>query len=144
MMDNSVSSNGFPGSVAGSVPVVTNSTPPLATETVPRPSPRRRLLAALAGLLPRNLPASKPPIRPRPRLSLHCSWSWPSGCCSCCPAGLPGRRTPPSCTMLRMGLIPVAIFTGSDPEGRPVYWSLLATDAGSALPAVHRRSNRLR
>ena len=50
MMDNSVSSNGFPGSFAGS-----------ATETVPRPSPRERLLAALAGLLPRNLPASKPP-----------------------------------------------------------------------------------
>ena len=25
--------------------------------------------------------------------------------------------------------IPVATFTGSDPEGRPVYWSLLATDA---------------
>ena len=50
MMDNSVSSNGFPGSFAGS-----------ATETVPRPSPRERLLAALAGLLPRNLPASNPP-----------------------------------------------------------------------------------
>ena len=25
--------------------------------------------------------------------------------------------------------IPVATFTGSDPEGRPVYWSLLATNA---------------
>ena len=50
MMDNSVSSNGFPGSFAGS-----------ATETVLRPSPRERLLAALAGLLPRNLPASNLP-----------------------------------------------------------------------------------
>ena len=50
MMDNSVSSNGFPGSFAGS-----------ATETVPRPSPRERLLAALVGLLPRNLPASNLP-----------------------------------------------------------------------------------
>ena len=56
MMDNSVSSDGF----AGSVPVVTNPPPPLATEAVPRPSPRQRLLAALAGLLPRNLPASNP------------------------------------------------------------------------------------
>ena len=61
MMDNSVSSNGFPGSVAGSVPVVTNSTPLPATETVPRSSPRQRLLAALTGLLPRNLPASNRP-----------------------------------------------------------------------------------
>ena len=61
MMDNSVSSNGFPSSFAGSVPVVTNSTPLPATETVPRSSPRQRLLAALTGLLPRNLPASNRP-----------------------------------------------------------------------------------
>ena len=91
MKDNSVSSNGFPGRFAGAMSVGTNFTPsppPLATETVPRLSPRQRLLAALAGLLPRNLPASNPPSgaaliplslykrrKPRPRLSLHCSRS---------------------------------------------------------------------
>ena len=56
MKVNPVSSNGFPGSFAGAAPVVTNPPPPLAGETAPRSSPRQRLLAALTGLLPRNLP----------------------------------------------------------------------------------------
>ena len=140
MMDNPVSSNGFPGSFAGSVPVVTNPPPKLATETVPRPSPRQRFLAALTGLLPRNLPGSKPPSG---RTNSSSSYKGASralgvpallavlavGLLFLMPGGpLQAQSGDAQVDYAENGTGPVATYTGLDPEGRPVYWSLL-TDA---------------
>ena len=128
MMDNSVSSNGFPSSFAGSVPVVTNSTPPLATETVPRPSPRQRLLAALAGLLHRNLPASKPPSS---RTNSSSSYKGASralgvtallvvlavGLLFLLPGGLAWAQDAETIQYPENGTGSVATYTAEDPEG---------------------------
>ena len=136
IMDNSVSSNGFPGSFAGSVPVVTNSTPPPATETVPRPSPRQRLLAALAGLLPRNLPASNPPSG---RTNSSSSYKGASralgvtailallatGLLFLLPGGPPPwAQDADTIEYAENGTGPVATYTAVDPEGAAVKWSL--------------------
>ena len=139
MMDNSVSSNGFPSSFAGSVPVVTNSTP-LATGTVPRPSPRQRLLTALAGLLPRNLPASKPPSG---RTNSSSSYKGASralgvtallvvlafGLLFLLPGGLAWAQDADTIEYAENGTGSVATYTAVDPEDAEVKWSLSGADA---------------
>ena len=138
MMDNSVSSDGF----AGSVPVVTNPPPPLATETVPRPSPRQRLLAALTGLLPRNLPASNPLSGgATPPSSFYKRASRALGVTAFLAALavgllflLPGGlvRAQETIEYPENGTGPVATFTAVDPElAGAITWSLArADDAG--------------
>ena len=135
MMDNSVSSNGFPGSFAGSVPVVTNPPPQLATSTVPRPSPRQRLLAALAGLLPRNLPASNPPSG---RTNSSFSYKGASralgvaallavltvGLLFLLPGGLVQAQEAGPIMYAENGMDPVATYTAVDPEGESITWSV--------------------
>ena len=144
MKDNSVSSNGFPGSPAGSVPVVTNSTPPPATETVPRPSPRQRLLAALTGLLPRNLPASNPPSG---RTNSSSSYKGASralgvtallavlavGLLFLLPGG-PLHAQEAAIQYPENGTGPVATYTAVDPEMTDIVsWSLGGDDAGDFM-----------
>ena len=126
MMDNSVSSDGFPGSFAGS-----------ATETVPRPSPRERLLAALAGLLPRNLPASKPPSG---RTNSSSSYKGASralgvtalvlavGLLFLLPGGLAWAQDAETIQYPENGTDAVATFTAIDPEGESVTWAVAGTD----------------
>ena len=137
MMDSSVSSDGF----AGSVPVVTNPPPPLATETVPRPSPRQRLLAALTGLLPRNLPASNPLSGgATPPSSLYKRASRALGVTAFLAALavgllflLPGGlvRAQQTIEYPENGTGPVATFTAVDPElAGAITWSL--ADMGDA------------
>ena len=141
MMDNSVSSNGVPGGFAGSAPVVTNPPPPLAAEAVPRPSPRQRFLAALAGLLPRNLPASKPPSG---RTNSSSSYKGASralgvtallavlavGLLFLLPGGLAWAQDAGTIEYPENGTDAVATYTATDPEGTAITsWSLGGTDA---------------
>ena len=121
MKDNPVSSNGFPGSFAGAAPVVTNPPPPLAAETAPRSSPRQRLLAALTGRLPRNLP-----FFPAPSvtaflavLAVGLLFLLPGGLVWAQDAGTieyPEKETTGA----------VVTYTAVDPEGEPILWSLAA------------------
>ena len=141
MMDNPVSSNGFPGSVAGSVPVVTNSTPLPATETVPRSSPRQRLLAALTGLLPRNLPASNRPSggatspsslykRASGALTVTAFLAVLAfGLLFLLPGGPAWAQDADTIEYAENGTDPVATYTAVDPEGVAIAWSLGGTDA---------------
>ena len=144
MMDNSVSSNGFPGSSAGAMPVVTNSTPPpqLATETVPRPSPRQRLLAALTWLLPRNLPASNLPSRRTTSSSFYKGASralsvtaflaaLAVGLLFLLPGGLAWAQDANGPIEYdENGTGPVATYTATDQEGTAITsWTLAGTDA---------------
>ena len=135
MTDNSVSSNGFPSSFAGSVPVVTNSTPLPATETVPRSSPRQRFLAALTGLLPRKLPASN---RPSGRTNSSSSYKGAGralgvtallavltvGLLFLLPGGLVQAQEAGPIMYAENGMDPVATYTAVDPEGESIVWSL--------------------
>ena len=139
MKDNSVSSNGFPGRFAAAVPVVTNSTPSPATETVPRPSPRQRLRAALAGLLPRNLPASNPPSG---RTNSSSSYKGASralgvtallavlatGLLFLLPGGPAWAQDAGTIEYPEKGTGAVATFTAIDPEMKDVYWNLSGAD----------------
>ena len=141
MKENSVSSNGFPGRFAGAVPVVTNSTPSPATETVPRPSPRQRLRAALAGLLPRNLPASNPPSGRTNSSSSYKGASRALGVTALLallaasllfllPGG-PLHAQEAAIQYPENGTGPVATYTAVDPEMTDIVsWSLDGTDAG--------------
>ena len=140
MMDNSVSSNGFPDSFASSVPVVTNSTPPPAAETVPRSSPRQRLLAALAGLLPCNLPVSKPPSGRTNSSSSYKGASRALGVTALLallaasllfllPGG-PLHAQEAAIEYAENGTGSVATYTAVDPEGTGVTWGLSGVDAG--------------
>ena len=149
MMDNSVSSNGLPGRFAGSVPVVTNPPPPLATETVPRPSPRQRLLAALAGLLPRNLPASNLPSGGATSPSLYKRASralsvtaflaaLAVGLLFLLPGGLVWAQDADTIEYPEDGTRAVATFTAVDPEMKSVEWSIPTAgdpDGGGDLTA---------
>ena len=140
MMDNSVSSDGFPGSFAGSVPVGTNSSPP-ATETVPRSSPRQRLLAALTGLLPRNLPASNLPsggsTAPSPyrvssralRLTALLA-VLAFGLLFLLPGGLMWAQDAGTIEYAENGTDAVATFAAVDPEADHITWSLSGDDEG--------------
>ena len=141
MKDNSVSSNGLPGRFAGAVPVVTNpppSPPPLATETVPRPSPRQRLLAALTGLLPRNLPASNPPSGRTNSSSSYKGASRALGVTALLallaasllfllPGG-PLHAQEAAISYPENDTGAVATFTAVDPEGKSIIWSLATGD----------------
>ena len=137
MIDNSVSSNGFPGSFAGEVPVVTNPPPQLATETVPRPSPRERLLAALAGLLPRNLRASNPPSGRTNSSSLYKGASRALGVTALLavlavgllPGGLVWAQDAGTIEYPENGTGAVATYTAEDPEGTTITWTLEGDDA---------------
>ena len=141
MKDNSVSSNGFPGRFAGAMSVGTNFTPsppPLATETVPRLSPRQRLLAALAGLLPRNLPASNPPSG---RTNSSFSYKGASRALGVAallavlaasllfllPGGPAWAQDNEAIEYPENGTGAVATFTADDPEGKSVEWSMVTT-----------------
>ena len=137
MKDNSVSSNGFPGRFAGAVPVGANSAPsppPLATETVPRLSPRQRLLAALTGLLPRNLPASNPPSGRTNSSSSYKGAGRALGVTALLallaasllfllPGG-PLHAQEAAISYPENGADPVATYTAVDPEGESIVWSL--------------------
>ena len=147
MMDNSVSSNGVPGNFAGSAPVVTYSTPslpPLATETVPSTSPRQRFLAALAGLLPRNLPASNRPSggatspsslykRASGALTVTAFLAVLAfGLLFLLPVG-PAWAQDDTIMYPEKGTEPVETYTASDPEGAMVHWSLGGVDASDFM-----------
>ena len=141
MMDNSVSSNGFPSSFAGSVPVVTNSTPPPAAETVPRSSPRQRLLAALTGLLPRNLRASNRPSggatspsslykRASGALTVTAFLAVLAfGLLFLLPGGPAWAQDADTIEYAENGTGPVATYSAVDPEGVVITWSLSGDDA---------------
>ena len=140
MMDNSVSSNGLPGSFAGSVPVVTNSTPPPAAEAVPRSSPRQRLLAALPGLLPRNLRASNLPsggatsptaLYKRAIRALSVTAFLALLAASLLLPGGPLYAQEAAIQYPEKGTGPVATYTAVDPEGTAVRWSLGGANAGA-------------
>ena len=122
IMDNSVSSNGFSGSFAGSVPVVTNSTPPPAAETVSRSSPRQRLLAALTGLLPRNLRA----LSVTAFLALLAA-----SLLFLLPGGPVWAQDAETIEYAENRTDPVATYTAVDPEQTEIVsWTLAGTDAG--------------
>ena len=147
MMNDPVNPNHIGDASVASTRMTTQSSPPsLAPKTAQRTSLGRRFQRALAGGPNRRFPG------------LHPS---PGGAASL-PSFLNRRLALPILAILALlaasllfllpgGLlqaqdatidyaendtIPVATFTGSDPEGRPVYWSLLATDAVAALSAT--------
>ena len=141
MIDNSVSADGFPGSFAGSAPVVTNPPPSPATEAVPRSSPRQRLLAALTGLLPRNLPASNLPsggsTAPSPyrvssralRLTALLA-VLAFGLLFLLPGGLMWAQDAGTIEYAENGTDAVATFAAVDPEADHITWSLSGDDEG--------------
>ena len=113
MKHNSVSSNGFPGSSAGAAPVVTKS-----------PPPRQRLLAALAGLLPRNLPFF-------PALSVTAFLAALAvGLLLLLPGGLAWAQDAGTIEYIEDGDGAVATYTATDPElAGAITWSLTGDDA---------------
>ena len=126
MKDSSVSSNGFPGSFVGAAPVVTKSTSPLATETVPGSSPRQRLLAALTGLLPRNLPFF-------PALSVTALLAVLAvGLLLLLPGGPAWAQSAGTTEYPENGTGAVATYTAMDPEQTAITsWTLAGTDAAA-------------
>ena len=113
MKHNSVSSNGFPGSSAGAAPVVTKS-----------PPPRQRLLAALTGLLPRNLPFF-------PALSVTAFLAALAvGLLFLLPGGLAWAQDAGTIEYPEDGRGAVTTYTAADPEGTAIRsWTLIGTDA---------------
>ena len=106
-----------------------------ATETVPRPSPRERLLAALAGLLPRNLPASNLPSggatspsslykRASRALGVTALLALLAASLLFLLPGGPLHAQEAAISYLENDTGAVATLTAVDPEGESIVWSL--------------------
>ena len=107
MMDNSVSPNGFPSSFAGSVP------PPLATEAVPSPLPKQRLLKGASRAL--GVTALLAVLA--------------AGLLFLLPGGLAWGQDAGTIEYPENGTDAVATYTATDPEGTAIAsWTLAGTD----------------
>ena len=140
-MNDSVNPNRIgDGSVASTRMTTQSTSPSLASKTAHRPSPRQRLLAALAGLLPRNLLASNPPSG---RTNSSSSYKGASralgvtallavlavGLLFLLPGGLVRAQDAGTIGYPENGTDAVATFTAVDPEADHITWSLSGVDA---------------
>ena len=139
-MNDSVNPNHIGDGSVASTRMTTRSTPPsLASKTAHRPSPRQRLLAALAGLLPRNLLASNPPSGRTNSSSSYKGASRALGVTAFLAAlavgllfllpGGPAWAQAGTIEYPENGTDAVATFTAVDPEADHITWSLNGEDA---------------
>ena len=140
MINDSVNPNHIEVDSVASTCMTTQFSPSLAPKTAHRPSPRQRLLAALAGLLPRNLPASNPPSG---RTNSSSSYKGASralgvtallavlatGLLFLLPGGLAWAQSAETIEYAENGTGSVATYTAVDPEGTTITWSLEGDDA---------------
>ena len=140
MMNDSVNPTHIGVDSVPSTRMATQSPPSLAPKTAHRPSPRQRLLAALTGLLPRNLPASNRPsgVATSPSLYKRASRALSVtaflaalavGLLFLLPGGLLWAQDADTIEYPENGTGAVATYTAEDPEGKSVTWSM-RTEAG--------------
>ena len=141
MMNHSVNPIHIGVDSVASTRMATQSPASLAPKTAHRPSPRQRLLAALTGLLPRNLPASNLPsggatspssLYKRASRALSVTAFLAAlvvGLLFLLPGGLAWAQDDGTIEYPEKGTGPVATYTAEDPEGTTITWSLEGTDA---------------
>ena len=137
MKKDSVNPSPIAGDSAASVRITTRSTPPLAPKTAQRTSLGHRLQRALTGGPNRRFPGLHSPLggAAAPSLFLNRRLAFPivalfalltASLLFLLPGGpLQAQSGDAQVDYAENGTDPVATYTGLDPEGRPVYWSLL-------------------
>ena len=140
MKNDSVNPSQVAGDSAASVRIATRSTPPPAPKRVQRTSLGHRLQRALTGGPNRRFPGLHSPLgaAAAPSLFLNRRLAFPilallalltASLLFLLSGGLAHGQDDASVEYAENGMGAVATFTATDPEGRPVYWSLLATGA---------------